>query len=689
MDKKKLAKIPRPVVTKNHQQMLLKAPHMKYLLTAQMEDETLVINFFRANNKTLAPEFRVFCQEDDYITQNLTTDKVKWRTGAVNSLTGVSYYYFHKVYLVMASVNDRKTVTKFLRAFCKKHKVEFKRLGKRYDELTETEVEDLIDGYQNTIKEWKLQAKHQKEMNEIDEQMAKFGDLPDDYSDFEKNVLFDGLNQNYMFYNMKERNAYCTKCEKEFEIRDDKTLWGRKGYPVWNERDKVGHNKWVFCPSCQTYLQCKSDGMSRKGLTSIKWSVLVQKHNEEVLVRYIRHIKDFSGDYRNPKMSRFEGFRTIHSADKVRDFEWNIFKTTNKFRWCNYKEKMYGYYLPSEFSLPRTATLYNTNLAEVIKGTCMQYSVVDIYVDKVLKKRENPAWSIDWYFNGYRKNPYIEQLLKCGFYTIARKVLENKCHLEGGRTILKTLGISKSNFKLLREVYDPEYSNVCILNYGVNLSREEFEILRFVQNGRRTNFYEKYIDMRQYTTIYKLDKYIRKNKVDQFDYFDYIRWLEELGYDMRNEFNLFPKDFVKAHDDKGAEYMAMKDAKMNEQYKEFNDYLMELRENADESSPLKTVAEGLFIRLPYDVLELRKEGEVLHHCVGTYIEKVAKGETTILFIRKVEEPNKPYYTMEFKDNHIVQCRGFHNCSMTKEVEMFADLFEKRMNEGQKKRKKVN
>ena len=294
-----------------------------------------------------------------------------------------------------------------------------------------------------------------------------------------------------------------------------------------------------------------------------------------------------------------------------------------------------------------------------------------------------------WYFNGYRKNTYIEQLLKCGFYKIAKRVLESKCHLEGGRTILKSLGISKANFKLLREICDPEWEDVCILNYGKNLSRDEFQILRNEQISRHTNIYEKYIDMRKYTTIYKLDKYIRNNGLNSHDYFDYVRWLEELGYDMRNEFNLYPKNFEKAHQEKSVEYIKKQDEETQEQIESFNKYLAELQENSDDTNPLKMNSNGLFIRLPFSLSELREEGEVLHHCVGTYIDKVARGETIILFIRKVNEPNKPYYTMEFKNKQIVQCRGFRNCSMTEEVKTFADLFEKRVNEDANRRKKVS
>lgn len=49
-------------------------------------------------------------------------------------------------------------------------------------------------------------------------------------------------------------------------------------------------------------------------------------------------------------------------------------------------------------------------------------------------------------------------------------------------------------------------------------------------------------------------------------------------------------------------------------------------------------------------------------------------------MRKEKEPDKPYYTLEFKNNRIVQCRGSHNRGMTPEVEAFVKAFEKKMQE---------
>ena len=98
----------------------------------------------------------------------------------------------------------------------------------------------------------------------------------------------------------------------------------------------------------------------------------------------------------------------------------------------------------------------------------------------------------------------------------------------------------------------------------------------------------------------------------------------------------------------------------------------------DDADSFSVKGKGLLLKVPASAEEIRAEGAALHHCVGTYVERVAQGKTMILFIRKIEAPDKPYYTMEWNGYEIVQCRGFKNCNMTPEVKAFTKVFEEKM-----------
>ena len=51
-----------------------------------------------------------------------------------------------------------------------------------------------------------------------------------------------------------------------------------------------------------------------------------------------------------------------------------------------------------------------------------------------------------------------------------------------------------------------------------------------------------------------------------------------------------------------------------------------------------------------------------------------------MFVRKTDHPDEPYFTMEWRDEKVIQCRGMRNCDMTPEVKAFVTAFEKKMHE---------
>lgn len=685
MDKRELSAVPRPALTDKQKKTPLLMSNISYFVTAERRDiggkDTLIMNFFKREKKRILPAFRTFCQDDDYITQDLTVEKTKWKTGAINYLTGYLYWYRKNGNIVINSMKEKAIILGFLKEFRKRHGIEECKKCSKDASTVDMEVEDQIDVYQDAIKARKLAERHKKEKDYIDCRMEKFGDLPEDYGSFVENTVF--AEENYIFYSMPQKMAYCSKCKHEFTIDEEKHLRGGPNLPVFNKRDIVKHNQTAMCPWCYAFLHCKSIGMGRGNLTAVQWSVIIQKDGEDILVRYFCHEKDFRKDYRHPKISSWEKYRTIHTADRVEDYEWWRFKNTQEYRWCIYKEYT-SYMIPSEYAVPRSTVLYNQDLQEAIEGTCMKYSCIDLYVEHSLKtgeKKPSP-WFIDWFFNAYRKSPFLEQLLKVGFYRMTREFLEDSTppELKGDRSILGTLGINKLQFNMLRRVGDPSLRDLEILKYKPDLKWNEFEILRMIQDGGLHKAYRKFIEFMQYTTLHKLSSYMKKQSIYYYcDYFDYAEWTEEMGYDMHNEFNLFPKDFKKAHDERSKEHIKFKDKQEKEAQRRFNRLLKKLIKETADVEALNLKIGGLFIRLPVKIEELKAEGENLHHCVGNYSERVRKGETMIFFIRQEADPNKSFYTLEWK-GRVIQCRGFRNCDMTPEVKAFVKVFEQKMKE---------
>ena len=67
------------------------------------------------------------------------------------------------------------------------------------------------------------------------------------------------------------------------------------------------------------------------------------------------------------------------------------------------------------------------------------------------------------------------------------------------------------------------------------------------------------------------------------------------------------------------------------------------------------------IIVPKEINKITKEGVYLHHCVGGYVSRVAEGRTNILFLRKNEEIDIPFFTIEVSNNNeIIQIHGLYN-----------------------------
>lgn len=688
MNKRELSKIERPEVEKRVQNMFKKVPGLKYVATASTEtidgEKTLIMNFFMREGRTISPAFRSFMQEGDYISQDLGTKNTKWKTGSVSSLTGWAYWYNGRGQCAMASVKERQVVESYITKALKTLKPKARYFQGENDDI-DTAFMNKIDDYQDIIKENRLEDRRKRQVEKIEEIMKDFGDIPDDYEDFVRDKVFGDYN--FIFYNRKEKRAYCTRCGETLGLKADGSFMSNGDIPK--------HNAIIICPVCNNDVQAKSEGMSRQGLNTARWSVYIEKSGESIHTRYFLHTKDLRRDYRKPKYKTFERIRTIHEQGDKADYEWRAFDYRSGFHWLPYQERSYKYNEPSIYERPAETWLYNQDIDEAIKGTWAKYSGLTEFVNGA--RYFNYPYTVDWYLNRYRENHGLEKIIKAGLVILARQIVgteplrwsfrNDSIEIEDKATTREVLGLSKNQYRLFTSIMNPRYENLEIIRRAGEITRTDFAIISKWQNAEEYGgkIYDKLADMREYTTLRKLDRYFERQKIRHTgDYFDYIRWMREMGYDLKNDFNLYPRDFTEAHNQRYREYQRERTKIEKERRKKFNKALKDMAKSAKDIEPLNLKMGEIFIRPPHELDELKIEGETLHHCVATYIDKVAKGETMILFIRKESEPDKPYYTLEWKDR-VVQCRGMRNCDPTPKVKAFVETFDKLMSEYMRKK----
>ncbi len=76
---------------------------------------------------------------------------------------------------------------------------------------------------------------------------------------------------------------------------------------------------------------------------------------------------------------------------------------------------------------------------------------------------------------------------------------------------------------------------------------------------------------------------------------------------------------------------------------------------------------------PKTTSEIVSEGEHLHHCVGSYVDRICNGSTNVLFIREKKDIKKPFYTVEISNLGIIQqVYGFGDKVATADVHDFVE-----------------
>lgn len=151
---------------------------------------------------------------------------------------------------------------------------------------------------------------------------------------------------------------------------------------------------------------------------------------------------------------------------------------------------------------------------------------------------------------------------------------------------------------------------------------------------------------------------------------DYWAACRALGRNLDDVQVRFPRNLIEAHD------AALEQRRIAETKKTDASLAPRFRIRRRQLAKYIFEADGLKIIPAGSRAELQKEADTLHHCVWTYAQRHANGETAIFFIRRTVEPWKPYYTLELDEKKLAvrQNRGLRNCGKTPEVQAFEDLF---------------
>ena len=401
----------------------------------------------------------------------------------------------------------------------------------------------------------------------------------------------------------------------------------------------------------------------------IDWSVIAHVIDEHTLMlRYVVAHK-----YLRKDLSIEERARMVLSDDgKVLMFEkWHTDDVWRNTKCCYFREcSHYRYWNRQNWCCRDTQKRVPGFMDEINKLSNIKYLNTAVFF------AENPWICIeDTMKRLLDRGSFYEKLQKIGMHNIAfydykaysgELIPINKN--ESG--LREMLGISKMDMKRLFQ--NPNIECIKILQRIKNITDREFEF------AKKDNQYGTSVVQLRKTGINtdKIITYLEKNGVAWHDWIGYVDTLKKMNYPL-DDYYLFPKDFYR-DDARVANELTRK---TNRSKDEMIKKLADAMRNDKAFKEFFAGSDGLVVKVPESAEDLYIEGKKLHNCLASYIDRVASGKSLIFFVRKIEEPDKPYIAMEYANGRIVQCRYDHNVDVTDEkVINFVELLANKLRE---------
>ena len=475
--------------------------------------------------------------------------------------------------------------------------------------------------------------------------------------------------QPYIFYHKISKTkteCFCTACNRSFTA--DSTLY---------------HKTPEICPHCRTTATAIAAGFSQKNKTETINFVLFKKHKTKDIVYAIclNAGKSYNGDYRNwYNKLRIYGKDFIRQPDLESDVlkiyvfkpgECKVYRRQysyhdNKIKWVYTKVKKK---IPQAFS----ATMYKPADKIILNKELLMKTHLKYYAKSLPSASSDRL--VEW-LNLCSLYPIAEIAAKSKSTTIQRIVQNKLCYDISHRDIVNWKAKKPKDFLkiTLNELRDFEqsakvaYSLQTLEVYARHKKKGEklpfdvcqFECALMSQHNCRKDLM-KTVDIKE---LWHYRRRQQKNGTwkDEGTYLDYLDHAQKCGYDLTQSSILYPRDIQQAHDDAVANWQIVK---AEEQKKEAEREALKYGYPERYKKLCKKYAfefGDLTIVVPKSASEIIDEGRILQHCVGGYASRHIQGQTTILFLRHKNEPEKPYYTIEIDEKRkiLIQCHGFRN-----------------------------
>lgn len=495
--------------------------------------------------------------------------------------------------------------------------------------------------FQKDVREEQLNQRHKRITDPWDQDLAQVPKLPKDWNRWTDKVA---VRENFIFYHYKRGGAktgYCTFCGKEVPIA---------GHPY--------HNKEGRCPRCRHSVVFKALGRAGYFQTDKYYAYLIQRCRDGFVIREFWANRTYRRDTLPHSESYWQEFRrSIYDrSGEIRSYYWGMY-CQREVRWISGKPCYYG------FPDNEDGRVYGKTLPTLGKAELRSTGLAEWI-------RRQKITDPEKYLAVWERLPQMEQIWKSGLSKLTAQCFRSCDSVRKmvlypeKRGLIRALGLDTEKFQRLRQMD----GNTDVLGW-LQLEKKtgkpvDNELLRWFEKHSISARDILFIVDRM--SPVQIRNYLQKQKV-HFDnscrqalttWQDYLAMAKKLHIDTSDEIIYRTRKLRQRHDElvlqceKGD--LQIQAEQMEKKYPHVNGICKEIQEKYAYADEIYTIT------APSNVLDILKEGRMLHHCVGNdgagerYYDRMERRESFVLFLRRTDEPNDPYYTLEVEPDGTVR-----------------------------------
>lgn len=532
---------------------------------------------------------------------------------------------------------------------------------------------DKLDSVETKYAWNKRQQAEENRVDSINRLMSKVKELPQGIDEWIHKIT--GA-EDFAFYIKSKAEYSCTACGAFFEETKAKRV---------DKGAKVRHNDMIICPECRKHIQVKKRTDNQKRVTSF---AILQKIDDEISV-YRSFDVLFSWYWNTRKTKLSEAARIIMYKNKKNVLYNGIYSfgyfnreiTDPREKLIIDRQKFDNKHNYGQRCI-NAQILYPGGIEEALEGRHTEITA------GIIKKMAADGYKIPYHKIIAATDSEVinafEYIYKNRFYKLLNEFV-NKISLDSGyygalniyngKNINEVFGLKDTQkIHRLRDINGGELELAWLQYSEQHNMKITDKVLKFMQNN---DVYPKDFSMLlKHMSAEQTVNYITRQQSESYkgktvreilsQYADYISMCVRLHKNIDDEMIYRPRNLKQRHDEAVIAIerdRIIKDMNMNMEQREAEAENMRQKYPGCEEilreikAKYEYANDEYMMIIPDSLMQIVQEGAALHHCVGSsdrYFDRIRSNETYIAFLRRREDAQVPFYTIEFEPGGTVR-----------------------------------